>query len=85
MTIEHDDALMRKLRHLALVEPEAARMDRIRVRCHDVASKREQRAKRVKAGGRVKGFLLELALVGAFSLVYLCAIMYHLLRLSAVP
>ena len=83
-TVDLDEAIVRKLRQLPILEPDTARMERVRTRCHAAMLGRQKRAKRPGSRGRVKTLLLEAALFAVFSLIYLCAVIYDLLRFSVV-
>jgi hypothetical protein len=78
---EAGDELLSRLGSLRVVEPDAARMERVRARGHATFVQRRQRAERPK---RCEGFsarVLEPAFVGGLSASYLLAILFVLLRL----
>jgi len=76
-----DDALLRTLGGLRVTEPDAARIERVRGRCHAVLLERRRRAERHKNRGRLALRMLEPVFVGTLSAGYLLAILFVLLRL----
>jgi hypothetical protein len=71
-----NDAIQRQLGRLVRPEADAAHAARIRQRCHAVLQRRHAIARRPGLAKRV----LEPALVGGFSVIYLLAILFDLLR-----
>jgi hypothetical protein len=83
MISEDNDLTLRRLRHLAVVEPDPARSERVRARCGAaIASiaERQQQGRRPTASGRFTALVFELGLTYALSLGYLSAMMFDVLR-----
>ena len=78
-----DDLLLRDLPHLPVLTPDVARADRVRARCHDALAARQSEAAR-SPRPRFTAVALEPALMGAFSLLYLAAVVLDVLRLRDV-
>lgn len=79
MTMHEDEELLRRLACLRLLEPEAARVERVRARCHAALLQRRQQAERPKWRDGFAARVLEPALVGGISASYLLAILFVLL------
>jgi type VI protein secretion system component VasF len=85
MKMHHgDEALLRSLGGLRVMEPDAARIERVRARCHAALLQRRRRAERQKNRGRVALRILEPVFVGTLSASYLLAILFVLLRLHRI-
>jgi hypothetical protein len=85
MTAKCDDATLRTLRHVPVLQPDAARTERLRTRCHGVLARRHQQAERSKQRGTsYRTLTLDAALLGALSVVYLLGLVYDVLRLHAL-
>ena len=69
-----DDAVMRMLARLPGAQPDASRADRTRIRCHAMAARRVEQAKRRRAARR------SLALAGGFWIIYLAAMLHDFVQ-----
>ena len=74
----HDPILI-GLGQLGPLTPDQTRSERARARCHSTLTRRHQRAARAVRGLNVVRRALEPALVGAFGLIYLSAMIYDVL------
>jgi type VI protein secretion system component VasF len=81
---ESDQELLRRLGCLRVLEPDAARLERVRARCHATLLRHQQQAERVTRRDRFSARVLEPALVGGLSASYLLAIVLVLLRLHGI-
>jgi type VI protein secretion system component VasF len=76
-----DEALLRRLSGLRVMEPDAARIERVRERCSAALLQRRQQAERQTKRDRFTARVLEPLFVGTLSASYLLAILFVLLRL----
>jgi hypothetical protein len=83
-TYEADEELMRGLRRLRVVEPDAERLERVRARGHAALLPRRQRAERRRTRSSIAARVLEPALVGGLSASYLLAILFVLLKVHRI-
>ena len=81
---EADEKLLRSLGCLRVVEPDAARLQRVRARCHATLLRRRQQAERSRRRARFSARVLEPALVGGLSASYLLAMLFVLLRFHGI-
>ena len=81
---EADDALIRRLRHVRVHDPDAARIDRTRARCDAALMARHAQAARRRRRQQFVARVVEPALLGGLSTSYLLAIVFVLLRLHGV-
>jgi hypothetical protein len=82
---EASDPVLQRLARLPFVEPDQARSDRLRSRCHAVLERRARRSREAEIG-RPAGFAgraVELALVAGFCLAYLAVVIRHAWTLFA--
>jgi type VI protein secretion system component VasF len=79
-----DDAQLRTLGYLRVMEPDAARFDRVRARCHATLVRRRQQAERRRRRDEFRSRVLEPALVGGLSATYLLMMVFVLLRLHGI-
>jgi hypothetical protein len=85
MTIDDaDDPTWRRLRRLPVVAPDAARTARVRSRCRAVLARRHKHAERSTRRRSFRTVVIEATLLGAFTAMYLVAIIHDLLRLQAL-
>lgn len=85
MTIhEADEDLRRGLGCWRVLEPDAARLERVRARCHATLLQRRQQAERARKRDGFSARVLEPALVGGLSASYLLAILFVLLRVHGI-
>ncbi len=82
MSDEADEATLRRLRRLPVLEPDPARAERVRARCRDMLNRRQQRAERSTRPDRFTAVVLQPALVGSLGLSYLLAVLYDVIRLQ---
>jgi hypothetical protein len=78
MRCEDNDPTLRTLGHLAVLEPDRARSDRVRMRCR--AAIWQHQNKTTMASGRPTALGLESVLTYALSVGYLSAVIHDLLR-----
>ena len=76
---EARDPLLIGLAQLGPLTPDPMRSERARARCHSMLTRRRQRAARTARGLNVARRAIEPALVGAFGLIYLSAMVYDVL------
>jgi hypothetical protein len=82
MTVdEEDDVMLRRLRRLPAIEPDAARAVRVRARCHATLERRRQRAEARSSSGGVLRLVIEPALVTGFCVSYLFALILDVIGL----
>ena len=81
---EADEELLRRLGCLRVLEPDAARLERLRARCHATLLQRRHRAERRRTRAGFAARVLEPALVGGLSASYLLAILVVLLKLHGI-
>jgi hypothetical protein len=81
---EADEELLRRVACLRVVEPDAARLERVRARGHAALLRRRQQAERARRRDGFSARVLEPALVGGLSASYLLAILFVLLRLHGI-
>jgi type VI protein secretion system component VasF len=79
-----DDELLRRLRSLGVAEPDAARLERVRARCHTTLAQRRQHVERQSRRAGFARRVLEPALVGTLSAGYLLAMLLILLSLHGM-
>ena len=79
---EARDPLLIGLEQLGPLTPDPTRSERARARCHSMLTRRRQRAARAARGLNVARRAIEPALVGAFGLIYLSAMVYDVLLRS---
>lgn len=79
-----DDELMRELRQLPLLTPPEGRAERVRARCHAAMARRQLQMDRSTRRAHFIRRVLEPALVGALSVIYLAAAILEALRLYAI-
>jgi len=78
-----DDVLMRRLRTLRVQDPDAARRDRVRARCHAALTARHAQMERRRHQRQFVARVVEPVLVGGLSASYLLAMVFVLLRVYA--
>lgn len=83
MNDETDDLMLRHLRRLPSLEPDAARAEAIRARSRAIIARRRRRPAHSGWGG-LTAPVLERALVGGLSLIYLSAVVQDVLRLHGI-
>jgi len=71
MKSDHDDLLLRMLSRLPSPAPDAARRERVVVRCHAAMRRRDRWEQQRRSFARR---IVEPAVVGAFALAYLVAV-----------
>jgi hypothetical protein len=81
---EADEELLRRLARLPVVEPDAARVERVRARCHVALLQCRQEADRQTRRDGFAARVLAPALVGGLSASYLLAMLFVLLRLHGI-
>lgn len=79
-----DDVVMRRLRTLRVHDADAARVDRVRARCHAALTERHAQAERRRRRRQFVVRVVEPALVGTLSAGYLLAMVFVLLRTYAI-
>jgi hypothetical protein len=77
----HDDLTWQSLRRLRVLEPDAARADRLRLRCRAAMVEQQHRRDRQTAPRHERTSVLESALACGLSVGYLSAMVVDLLRL----
>ena len=83
MSDDADDATLRRLRRLRVLEPDRARAERVRARCHDMIARRQKRAEPTTGSDGFTAVVLQPALVGGLCISYLLAVVYDVIRLHA--
>jgi hypothetical protein len=78
---EQDDLVMAQFARLAVLEPNAARAERHRVRCRRALTRRQLSALRTKRAMAVTARVMEAVLVVTFSAAYLTAVIHDVVRL----
>jgi hypothetical protein len=76
-----EDDLLRALRGLPGAVPDVARLERVRVRCHEVLVNRRERTVRWRKRRGTAIHILETVIVGGLSVGYLVAMLIVLIRL----
>ena len=79
-----DEANISMLRNVPMLEPDAARADRVRARCRAAMAQRQQQAARSIRRAELTARVLEQVLVGGLCLIYLSAIVGDVLRLRGI-
>ena len=79
-----DEDLLRRLSALPVAQPDAARRERVRARCHVTLQQRRERVDRARTRVSFSARALEPALVAGLSASYLLAILFVLLRLHGI-
>jgi hypothetical protein len=83
-TDQLDDHLLRTLQRLPTLSPQQTRVDQLRTRCHAAFTRRHAQMERSNRRARFGRRVLEPALVGALSLIYLWAVVLDVLRLHGL-
>jgi hypothetical protein len=79
-SVDHDLTL-HHLRRLAVLQPDAARSERVRMRCHAaIADRCPAPGARALPPGRSRARVIESGLVWALSIGYVSAVIHDLLR-----
>jgi hypothetical protein len=81
MNSHESDDILSALRGLPAAAPDAARVERARVRCHAALLARRERIERRRNRGRMAARVAEPVLVGGLSVSYLVAILLVLIGL----
>ena len=74
MTVDEEDALLRRLKRLPAIEPDAARAERVRAGARATLERRRQRAEMRANSPRATRRVLEPALMAGFCVSYLFAL-----------
>ncbi len=81
MTSDVNDPTLRNLRRLTVLEPERARSERVRMRCHAAISERRRQGERQPPPKRFRAVALETGLTYGLSVGYFFAMIDDVLRL----
>jgi hypothetical protein len=76
MTREDNDLTLQRLVRLPVLEPNPARSERVRSRCHAALAQRQRQRERAIASRRVTARVLESGLMYALSVGYLYAMIH---------
>jgi hypothetical protein len=79
-----DEELLHRLSGLRVVEADAARLERVRARCHAALVARQHQADRRRSRRAFAARVLEPVFVGTLSASYLLAMVFVLLRLHGI-
>jgi hypothetical protein len=85
MTDDADAATAMWLSQLRVLEPDAARAERVRARCRDTMVRRQQHAESSARPDRLTAVVLQPALIGGLCLTYLLGVVYEVIRLHSHP
>jgi hypothetical protein len=80
MTWEDNDVALQRLGRLTVLEPNPARGERVRSRCHAALARRQRQRERAISSRRLTARLLESGLMCALSVGYLFAMIHDVLR-----
>jgi hypothetical protein len=84
MTDGADDLMRRSVLQLPVLTPDRARAERVRACCHAALMARQSEGARSPHHAGLAALVLESALVGALSILYLAAVIHDVLRLRGV-
>jgi hypothetical protein len=79
--IEQEDLMLPQIGRLAVLEPDAARATRHRMRCGRALAQRRRSALRTKRAMAVAARIVEALLVATFCVAYLSVVVHDVVRL----